>query len=896
MENYNSNSNRNIILNSKNSNASNLTILTDLSLQIKTSEMDSSMQSNKTGVNLLLQSGSSNNPNQNFSIYSNEITNKNKNILDKNNSINNNNQKVKKNILPKTSTTSNIQNNNISLPSNNNIITQNQINNSQSINNQRERTNSVKDRIKFLNENEMKNKNNNNNKKDNIVIPSIQKKFLCIPQNSEEINTNFPQNSNNIKKYNSESLELQNHIITNPNKSVAEILKLSEERIKKLKEQKEKEDQRQKILEQNRAYWRQRMRKVKDFITLEKKQNQNIEDFFQKNMEFFSNYGITKSKDLQKFLDLYENGLYPEDEPQFNQILKKNTASSNLENIKEENENLNENEIEKNSLKFEAIKTKPIIEVDNFKEMITISPTKIKPLLKIQHSSEYDFQEKPKTPKYFSNELSKTEENCINIPKTINKIANLEKSCHNEIDYYFTPDTNEIKLKKLKKLNTYQITSNISNSILNQKIKYKYPENELFISSNEVNIFYKNIPRDFISIGGKISENFEMNNENINNKNKLKNNNLFSSIKKYNKDKEKNTKYQKNIITNLDQMTILRYELGNPNIPFDESFLDVLCTNCYECVKYQDMDKHSEHCVIKLNEFNDNLYEEDYNIRLYKLHESLKNKKNEIYTTENQNLINFYNELLSSLYGILINNNSIEELNFSIKKINENFQQNLEKFSKNYKMYFLLFCQRISQLIYMKLKDMEKIFPYNEDDKDSLLDELESENYQEESSNSERINYMKKQLSNIESQTKKAADELKQWKKEAKMLENNLKYPQKNKNELLSDITSEINSNTENVDLFTSLTGQISEIGDNFGDNKMDMNSYTEEEKKKYFMSMGLELKFKYGQNNSIDGENYSIADLYNKAKENNIKPDEYQNFLIKELDIKLPLKKSNNK
>ena len=69
---------------------------------------------------------------------------------------------------------------------------------------------------------------------------------------------------------------------------------------------------------------------MKDFITLEKKQNQNIEDFFQKNIEFFSNYGITKSKDLQKFLDLYENGLYPEDEPQFNQILKKNTTSCNL--------------------------------------------------------------------------------------------------------------------------------------------------------------------------------------------------------------------------------------------------------------------------------------------------------------------------------------------------------------------------------------------------------------------------------------------------------------------------------------------------------------------------------------------------------------------------------------
>ena len=46
------------------------------------------------------------------------------------------------------------------------------------------------------------------------------------------------------------------------------------------------------------------------------------------------------------------------------------------------------------------------------------------------------------------------------------------------------------------------------------------------------------------------------------------------------------SEYQKNIITNLDSIAVAQYSI-NPNIPLDPSFFDVLCINCYECVKFK---------------------------------------------------------------------------------------------------------------------------------------------------------------------------------------------------------------------------------------------------------------------------------------------------------------------
>ena len=331
----------------------------------------------------------------------------------------------------------------------------------------------------------------------------------------------------------------------------------------------------------------------------------------------------------------------------------------------------------------------------------------------------------------------------------------------------------------------------------------------------------------------------------------------------------------------------MKYQINDSAIPLDPSFLDVLCINCYECIKYEDMDLHSQKCVIKLDGFKDNAYDEDYNTRIFKLHESLKSKKNEIENNKDKNLVNFYNRIVKIVYQILINNNSIEELDSSISEINKMITNDIEKgnFTQNYKFYFLLFCQRISQLVYMKLKDMEKLMiSINHNSSKDSIDSLEEEEYNlnNKLEDDQHIKYMKEQLTSIEDKTNKAKQELKQWKKEAKLLENTLRRPQVQRNEQLSDIASDINSKNENYDILTTFTGQMSDFGDE-NINDEDFDNFSEDDQKKYFLSIGLGIKFKYSE--QIE-EDVSIADLFEKAKNKGIKPQNYHDFLIRELNI----------
>jgi len=77
--------------------------------------------------------------------------------------------------------------------------------------------------------------------------------------------------------------------------------------------------------------------------------------------------------------------------------------------------------------------------------------------------------------------------------------------------------------------------------------------------------------------------------------NDFNNNNLNISIK------EKNSKYKKNILDNLDNIAVAKYEI-NPYLPLDPIFYDILCINCYECVKANEVDFHSEYCIIQSEE------------------------------------------------------------------------------------------------------------------------------------------------------------------------------------------------------------------------------------------------------------------------------------------------------
>lgn len=362
-----------------------------------------------------------------------------------------------------------------------------------------------------------------------------------------------------------------------------------------------------------------------------------------------------------------------------------------------------------------------------------------------------------------------------------------------------------------------------------------------------------------------------------------------SQVQKYINESNLNSQYKKNIISSLDNILIMKYQIHNSKIPLNPSFMDVLCINCYECVKFGDMDFHSQKCVIGVDEFKENDYSEDYNTRIFKLHESLKAKKDEINQTNIPSLINFYNKLLQIIYEILLNNNSIEELDLSIEAINKMIKNDIDTITQNYKFYFLVFSQRISQLVYLKLKDMEKLLINQEEAKeegneDDMLDDDYNWNYIEEE-NDDQVKYMKMQLSDLQSQTEQAKKELSLWKKEAKMLESNLRKPNiKNNGERLSEIVSDVNSKCESIDIMTTFSGQVSELGD-FEYNANEGEQMTEEEQKKYFLSLGLGVKFKYSDQIK---DSVSIADIYEKAKEMHIEPPEYQNFLIQELGVKI--------
>lgn len=57
-----------------------------------------------------------------------------------------------------------------------------------------------------------------------------------------------------------------------------------------------------------------------------------------------------------------------------------------------------------------------------------------------------------------------------------------------------------------------------------------------------------------------------------------------------------------------------------------------------------------------------------------------------------------------------------------------------------------------------------------------------------------------------------------------------------------------------------------------------------EEELKKYFLSIGLSLKFKFSERIN---ENISISDLYEKAVTQNIPVSEWLSFISQQLNIK---------
>ena len=277
-------------------------------------------------------------------------------------------------------------------------------------------------------------------------------------------------------------------------------------------------------------------------------------------------------------------------------------------------------------------------------------------------------------------------------------------------DFNIISDNNQYLKNKIK---SYAIEYfNNEQFIPNTKIKYN--ESEISISSNEINIY---LGKDIKRI--KNDKNLE---------NGISANELKIEKKKILEKKRDSDKVKK-IIENINNESILKkiLEGKNNNINY---FFCINCFECFESTKINDNNSHinNEHFILNLNDFKNAKYELDYDEKLNKIYNILKKEQKKILKNANSKLIIYYTKLLFSLYEIISNNNSFEELNYSIININENYKKEKElgTFSEHLKDLFLLFCQIISELAFLKAQEINELdeendFNYEESGEDGIL-------------------------------------------------------------------------------------------------------------------------------------------------------------------------------
>ena len=195
----------------------------------------------------------------------------------------------------------------------------------------------------------------------------------------------------------------------------------------------------EKLYEQHRANMKERMRKVKEFLKKKEKSKSN-EEFFEENKKYFiEQYEVKNYSELEKLINKYDKENPEEFEKEEKEKFKKNLS---IEHIKNNDINIIHEKKKFNNLKIEI----------------------------------------------------NSENNNIHITKTNNTFENLQK-CEKEKEYNYIPDFKEYINNKIK---IYEIKSVDNEEFPNiKKVKYNN-ENELFESSNIINILYKKISKNMI--------------------------------------------------------------------------------------------------------------------------------------------------------------------------------------------------------------------------------------------------------------------------------------------------------------------------------------------------------------------------------------------------------------
>ena len=535
----------------------------------------------------------------------------------------------------------------------------------------------------------------------------------------------------------------------------------------------EEERRRQKLYEQNRQNMRERMRKLKDFIN-QKNLNKSNEEFFEENKQYFLQFGVKSYDELMNLINIYDR------------------------------ENAEEAEREKREKFCKSLRVDHLTNND-----ISVSPD-IRFLNNLKLSLNSNI-------------------NSIDIKRSNTYYKNLE-NCNKTNEYNFVANKKEYISKKSK---NYEIKKFDNEEIPGIK-KMKYDnETELIKSSNIANITCGRTKRNSIFP----SENFVQNGIPID---ELRRRKIKNMLLRLSEEDQNNYKKVEEIIGDINNKENLENNNKDNNKNLFLKKNENFCIDCNESFDPEVIGDHQNHCILNSPYFNNggysnadmdidgelNINDIDYNANLNKIYEILKKDQNKILKNGNNDLIDFYGNLLYSLYEIIINNNSIEDLNSSIITINndykkENESEDICQFFKNYCSFYV---HRIIKLTYFKEKKIEQ-----------LLADLEEENADVEI---KIIDLNENQLNS---------------------LENMIKYNNNSTNKLEDIKSPKINENFDNI---------------------KDIEQYSEEEKMKYFLKLGLALKLKYGKNDDC------ITELYFKAKEQNIEPSYYEEFLSKELNV----------
>ena len=207
----------------------------------------------------------------------------------------------------------------------------------------------------------------------------------------------------------------------------------------------------------------------------------------------------------------------------------------------------------------------------------------------------------------------------------------------------------------------------------------------------------------------------------------------------------------------------------------------------------------------------------NYNKCLEKLYEKLKKDQKLLLKSKKNKLITYYGKIIFSLYDIISNNFSIELLNSSIITINKDYdnEKELKIFDHFFMDYFLIYIEKILKLACSKRKKIEELLIEIEDG-DEIGDSEIFENKEDE-------------------------------------------------------IIKSGNNRTYNA--------EETNTSNNFDKVQINFDEFRDEDKRDYFLKLGLNLKYEYGKKESI-------TLLYNKAKEKNIYPIDYENFIKKEFNI----------